>query len=260
MTNILIQVKFDWSMLFGFLGGIFAGISITVLIYLLFVLVTLRGKKKIVSTKVEISDEEMIDRINKTKEAFKNKKLKGSKSINYATTLCKKLTYDMASSFFPNSNYPLLELSIDEILLLSEYIKKRVDEVLDHRGLRILRKLKVSTIVNATDVKRKVEENAIIKASKKYKIMSAWRATQKVINLVNPFWWAKKLVVNGTINIIINQMCLVVIGIVGEETYKIYSKKVFNEELTIDTGNGEILTELDSNFVKNQEEGEYYEE
>lgn len=259
MLVILINIKFDWSMLFGFLGGIFAGVSITFLIYLFFILLTLKGKKNIVHSKVAISDKEMLERINKSKLAFKEKKLKGSKSINYASKLCKDLTYDMASAFFPDSNYPLLELSIDEILLLATYINKRVDEVLDHKGLRIIRKLKVSTIVNATEIKRKVDENAIIKATKKYKIMSAWRATQKVINLVNPFWWAKKLVVNGTINIVINQMCLLVIGIVGEETYKIYSKKVFSEELNLDSGNAELIKEIEGSLA-DIGEGEGYEE
>ena len=45
-------------------------------------------------------------------------------------------------------------------------------------------------------------------------------------------------------NIILNQICLVVIGIVGEETYKIYSKKVFKKEVEIDTGTEAFIEEM----------------
>ena len=38
--------------------------------------------------------------------------------------------------------------------------------------------------------------------------------------------------------------CLVIIAIVGEETYKIYSKKVFNKEVEIDTGSDAFIEEM----------------
>ena len=45
-------------------------------------------------------------------------------------------------------------------------------------------------------------------------------------------------------NLILDRICLVVIAIVGEETYKIYSKKVFNLDVDIDTGTDAILDEV----------------
>ena len=75
---------------------------------------------------------------------------------------------------------------------------------------------------------------------KRYKLKSAYQAAKKVINLINPLWWAKKLVIDGTFNILINKLCLVLIAIVGEETYKIYSKKVFLEMHEIDASSEEI--------------------
>lgn len=250
------MLKFDWSLLFGFLGGIFTGVTLTFLIYLFFVLKTTKKNPKIVEARVTITDEEMVERIKKTQQAFKDKKLKGNKSINYALDLCQKLIVDTASDFFPNSRHPLLELSIDEFMLLATYINKRIDEVLDYRGLRILRRVKVSTIMNISDAKKSFDDNPIVKASRKYKIAATWNATRKVINLINPFWWAKKLVVSTSMNIIINKMCLIVIGVVGEETYKIYSKKVFEEERYIDSGNEAIARTFTEDINENDANGE----
>ncbi len=237
---LAITIKFDWSMLIGFFCGVVTGFIILFLIYLLYVLINIKKGKKIIKSEKHIETSEIIKRIELTKKAFKEKKTKGSKSISYTYDLCAKLVVDTASDFFPNSKHPLFELSIDEMVLLIEYIRKRIDEVLDYKGISFLRKIKVSTLLNMADTKKILEENEIIKATKRYKLKSTYEAAKKVINLINPLWWAKKLVIDGTFNILINKMCLVVIGIVGEETYNIYSKKVFLNDEKIDVTTNEI--------------------
>lgn len=237
---LAITIKFDWSMLIGFFCGVVTGFIILFLIYLLYVLINIKKDKKIIKSEKNIETSEIIKRIDLTKKAFKEKKTKGSKSISYTYDLCAKLVIDTASDFFPNSKHPLFELSIDEMVLLIEYIRKRIDEVLDYKGISFLRKIKVSTLLSMADTKKILEENEIIKATKRYKLKSTYEAAKKVINLINPLWWAKKLVIDGTFNILINKMCLVVIGIVGEETYNIYSKKVFLNDEKIDVTTNEI--------------------
>ena len=237
---LAITIKFDWSMLIGFFCGVVTGFIILFLIYLLYVLINIKKDKKIIKSEKNIETCDIIKRIDLTKKAFKEKKTKGSKSISYTYDLCAKLVIDTASDFFPNSKHPLFELSIDEMVLLIEYIRKRIDEVLDYKGISFLRKIKVSTLLSMADTKKILEENEIIKATKRYKLKSTYEAAKKVINLINPLWWAKKLVIDGTFNILINKMCLVVIGIVGEETYNIYSKKVFLNDEKIDVTTNEI--------------------
>ncbi len=250
---LALELKFDWSMIIGFFCGVVTGFIILFLIYLLYVLINVKKKNKIVKTKAYISKEEALKRIDLTQQAFKEKRTKGSKSISYAYELCTKLVYDTALDFFPNSKHPLFELSIDEMMLLIDYIRKRVDEMLDYKGISFLRKIKVATLLSLADTKRVIEESEIIKATKRYRLKSTWQAAKKVINLINPLWWAKKLVVDGTFNILINKMCVVVIGIVGEETYKIYSKKVFQVEEDIDATSQQIK-ELEAMEVLAHEE------
>lgn len=251
MINAIL--KFDWSLIIGFLCGIATGFIILFLIYLLYVLFNIKKKNKIILSKEEITKEEAIKRINRTKLAFKEKKLRGTKSINYTYNLCAKLIEDTATDFFPNSKHPIFELTIDELLELMTYIRNRIDEMLDYKGISLLRKLRISTILNLADTKKIIEENEIVKATKKYRLKSSWQAAKKVINLINPLWWAKKLVIDGTFNILLNKMCIVVIGIVGEETYKIYSKKVFFKEdsFNITTEDLKSLNEVNINEEEN---------
>lgn len=247
-------IRFDWSFFISFFCGIVTGFIILFLIYLLYILINIKKKNKLIITKEEDKEEKALERIIATKQAFKDKKTKGSKSITYTYNLCTKLIVDTARDFYPNSKHPLFELSISEILQLSEYIRLRIDEMLDYKGLRILKKVKVSTILNMADAKKVIEENEIVKATKKYRLKTTYQAAKKVINLVNPLWWAKKLVIDGTFNILINKLCVVVIGIVGEETYKIYSKKVFEVSSNIDSLNQEELDNLVEEDILNEEE------
>ena len=46
---------------------------------------------------------------------------------------------------------------------------------------------------------------------------------------------------------------MALIAITGEETYKIYSKKVFNQEKTIDTGVEDLYDEIKAELKKEGE-------
>ena len=65
------------------------------------------------------------------------------------------------------------------------------------------------------------------------------------LNVLNPVYWFRKTIMNTTLDFAVNKLCLAVIEIVGEETYKIYSKRVFDEEKNLDLNVDEIVDELD---------------
>lgn len=254
MLTFLIQ--FNLSLFFSFLIGIGVGLALFTIGYLILVLSSMKSKKYIVETKVkDVNDEEVYEVIKETQEIFKDKNLKGAQSnIGYAKDLSVELVLSIAKKFFPESKHPLYELSINEVLMLGTYVSKRLDEVLDFKGLRILRKLKITNIVGFTEVKEKIESNSIVKATKKYKVMEALSATKKVINIVNPVYWARKFFINTTINMVIKKLCIVMIGVVGEETYKIYSKSVFDKEVELDTGVQELVDDIKADLENEQNE------
>ncbi len=245
--------NFDLSMLFSFLFGVAIGIAIFALIYLLLVVSSMHKKNYIVMTQVkDVNDEVILEMINETQKVFKDKKLQGEAStIGYASTLSTNLVRNIATAFFPKSKHPIYELSVDEVILLFVYVSKRVDEILDHRGLRFVRKIKISTFIGLGEVKKEIDDNPIIKTTKKYKIKETFNAFKSVINVVNPIYWVRKLVVNQIFDVIMRKLCLAIIGIIGEETYKIYSKSVFNIDVDLDSGVNDIVDDINLDINNN---------
>ncbi len=238
--------------LFSFLFGIFFGLSIAFLMYIYSVLKTLKKNKYLVNVQNYDIDAKEIELLVKSyQEGFQEEKLKGiGDNIVRTTNISKEMSIKIAEKFFPDSKYPLYEISIDEAIMLATYITKRVDELLSHRGLRLFRKIKISQIIKWSTVKKEIDETAIVQTSKKYKIKQKIKAVMGVLNIVNPVYWVKRVVVDKSTNIVIRKICTMVIGIVGEETYKVYSKSLFKEEMEIDTGVENYFKELKEELDK----------
>jgi hypothetical protein len=73
----------------------------------------------------------------------------------------------------------------------------------------------------------------------------------QALKVVNPFYWIKKGTVDQAIKIILRKISLNSIQIVGEETYKIYSKQIF--ESPVDP---ELSMEELEEYIETEEEEE----
>ena len=242
--------EFDFASLIAFLVGIFLGCALLGLLYSILVVLSLKSKKYVVTAaNLDVTDEEVKEIIDNAKLQFKDKSLKGSKAtLFYCKDICFALTNDIARKFFPKSKRPFAELSLDEILSLSVYISNRINEIVDRPGLRLIKQVKLSTILSLGDAKKVIEESQLMKVTKKYKIKSIFNVVKSALNFINPIYWVRRTVINTSLDFAFKKLCLAMIGIVGEETYKIYSKRVFLEEKTIDTNIDEILESLDADF------------
>ena len=79
------------------------------------------------------------------------------------------------------------------------------------------------------------------------------------INIFNPLYWARRAFLNTALDLVINKLCISIIGIVGEEVYKIYSKRVFEEERYIDTQVDELVKSMENDLKEvTQEEVDEY--
>lgn len=239
--------EFDFNSLVSFLIGILFGVSLLALLYSLLVVSSIKSKKYVVKTKNEtVTDEEIMEIINNATLQFKDKSLKGAKNtIGHCWSICSNLTQDIARKFFPKSKRPFAELSVDELLLLAIYISNRINELIDRPGLRLVKKVKLSTILALGDAKNVIEASELMKMTKKYKIMKMVDTVKGALNILNPVYWFRKTVMNSTLDFAVHKLCLAVIEIVGEETYKIYSKRVFDEEKNLDLNVNGIVDELD---------------
>ena len=250
MFNFKIWIfNIDFTTILSFLVGIFFGVALLSLIYALLVLMSLRDKKKIIQPKGDIPYDEASDLIGEAIKEFKDRKIRQNQGrVGHCFNISKDLAYSIASRFYPNSKYPLLELSVDEVIMLLGYIQEKVNQILDRKGLRILKKWKASFIL---DISRKTAEVLNSKAFQVSKDVSKIANKAKIVlNTINPLNILRRLVIKNTEIIIINKLCEMVITIVGEETYKIYSKHVFDKDVQIESNIDQIEEELEAELNK----------
>ena len=163
----------------------------------------------------------------------------------------KELAIDIAKKFYPKSKYPYLELTLDETMKLNHYITNRLEEVLEGRIFALVRGWTLAKLVEINDTKTRIEQTKIVKTAKKYSKVTS--AAIQVVNAVNPVYWIRKFTKETIINVIMVRIGLALIAITGEETYRIYSKKVFNIDVDLDTGIDRIYDELQKDLKEEKD-------
>ena len=218
-----VEIPFEFGSIIAYLSGITTGFILAGLIYVLLMLLSINKSKKIIEASVNnISEDDVRIMISQAKDNYKLLKTSEVKEIkeNAYKESVLTLVNNIASKCFPNSKKPLQELSIDESLLLAKYVIQRIEEILDKKVVRIVKKLTVKQIVTLLTTKKKIDNNAIVKEAKKVSKIAKIGLT--IVNTITkPF----KLIGTGTKNLILNKIMLVTFDIIGEETYKIYTKK-----------------------------------
>jgi hypothetical protein len=226
------MISFELSDLINFLFGILTGV---LLFTATFVYLIVRGNsinlKKIKLPSYRVKEEE----IRKVIIKHQNKL---TRSLKLNRNNVAKLTFDIsyelidqiARFYFPNSKYPMLELSVHEIITLNHYVSDRIDSMLDKPVIKNTKNLRITQIMKLYDKKKLIEQSRAMKLNKKYKVDKVFKYSMMTLNAFNPVYWFRKLVINTSVDVITRRICVLIIGVVGEETTKIYSKKVFNKE------------------------------
>ena len=231
----------------NFFVGMATGMVAFAAIYVYFLV---RGKNinidDIKRPNVDVNEEELrIMIIDKQKKFKRNKKLGNQNIAKLTFELSYELIEEISKYFFPESKYPMLELSVNELLNLNHYITNRLDDILDKPILKNTKNLQITKIMSMYDKKKAIEQNKLVKAAKKYKVVKIAKYSAAAINVFNPVFWFRKLVINTSVDVMTRKVCLVVIGIVGEETTKVYSKKLFDVPVELNVVEQEMLSLLE---------------
>lgn len=139
----------------------------------------------------------------------------------------------VASEYYPESKYPLYELTIEELIVFLRYLSYRIEEVFNKPFLKAFKKMTISQMFRFMETRKKISDNKAVKAATKLNSSKFKQIIMGIVNYANPIYWIKKLVVGTTINIAVRKMCIVIIDIVSDETNKTYSKAIFNKEQQI---------------------------
>lgn len=251
----------DFTTILSFIIGIGIGMLLLSLIYALVVVLSMRDKKY--AAKLQANDlkaTEAEEMIQIAKQAFKDKTLRGEqKELEHFKYVSMNLVYGIASRFYPDSKHPFFELTIDESLELISYVKERLDNILNHKLLKILRRFKVSQIMALTETTMQVVDSKAFTVGQN--LQKSIKIGSYIASVLNPLNLIKKGTVDLTTKVIMKRIYLATIGIVGEEAYKIFSKSYKNYSEEIDSGvldefkniDQEILTELHEDIKEPKE-------
>ena len=215
----------NWGNLVAFLIGIGIGFILTLLLYLLIVVTSVKKEESKIKKTVIKVDDEIINKIiinEKNRYKLEAKNLPASQKIIELRDSCSNLIIDIARTYYPNSHHPVFEITVDELIKLDYYIMEKLETLFSRRLFKKIRTLKLVSIMNFVDKTKRVAENKVVKNTVK-PATKFW----KVINTINPVYWGKKVFSDIPISMITNKIALVIIDIVGNETSKVYSKSVF---------------------------------
>src|SRR5690606_25802895 len=89
-----------------------------------------------------------------------------------------------------------------------------------------------SQILRLIDLKKRIEENKLVKLANKTKAPKIYKSVMAVLNIFNPGYWVRKMMISTTIDMTTNKIALIVLDVVGDETNKVYSKNqsIFSTE------------------------------
>ena len=231
----------------NFFFGIFTGM---ILFAVLIVFFTMRGKRIDVNVikkpNVDVNEDEVKDMIIFMQKRFKAERKVTDENIGKLTFLLSyELVEEIAKYFFPESRHPMLELSVNELIALNHYITDRIDELLEKPILKNTKNVRVIRVMQMFEKKIAIEESKIAKAAKKMRVGKVIKYGGAVLNAVNPVYWVRKAVINTSVDAMTRKVCVVIIGIVGEETTKIYSKKVFENPLELELVEKDMIALLE---------------
>ena len=213
------------------IAGIIIGFVLCSTIYGLSLLRSIKKTNKQISQ--EISYDEVLNPIVKNIQNAYIEESEGLGIKNRFEILGYKIV-DVANQialiYYPNSKYPLAELTVEELIYLIRYISNRLEEVFDKPVLRMLKKVSLKKGFELLEAKKRVDDAKLMKVVKKTNVRKVTKAAKSILNIFNPIKWAKKLIVGSTVNVATNYMGKIVIEIVAEEVAKTYSKTIFNQE------------------------------
>jgi hypothetical protein len=231
------------------LFGIILGFLFTIILILLTIfLVNRRFIKKNLEARNSIENESVKDFIkDKQKQIIWSSELGIKQSYILIDQLTRELVHEIAAHYYPKSKSPVLEITLYELLELTEKVSIQLKAILDHKAISPIKSLRLSSIKSIIEVKGIIEEKKIYKFLDKYKLGKVVKYGYIALNLVNPAYWIRRLIFTSTIEIGMRSLGVMTLHIVGEEANQLYSKKVLNNDhKSIEKELDDVIKEIES--------------
>jgi len=226
----MILLAIQWTDIRNFLLGMLTGfVLLSLAIAMLMIQGEKQRKKRIIRSKqTALTNTAVADMIEaKQKELTDVVRVSDNSYFRVAADLSLDLMQEIAKYYFPESKYPLYELSAQEIIDLSSYITKRVEKILNGKLIHRFKNYRISLIVDILQKKKALDNSKLMKLNREFKLSKILSVGSTILNYANPIYWFRKLALKPSTTLVIKELCKLIIRIVGEEVDKLYSKKMF---------------------------------
>lgn len=228
----LIFLAIDWASIRNFVFGMLTGFALLSLALAMLMISGEKNRKNRIlrSNQAPLAPaavEEMISA--KQKELSEVVRIAENSYFRVAFDLSVDLIQEIAKHYFPHSKFPLYELTPQEVLDLVSYITKRVDKLLSGKIINRFKNYRISLIVDIMQKKKAIDNSKLMKANREYKFSKILSIGSTIINYANPIYWFRKLALKPSTTLVTKELCKLIIRIAGEETDKLYSKKMFEK-------------------------------
>lgn len=237
---------FDPATLLSFAIGLVFGMVLFTLLYTVFFVRGLRIKPRL-NAQNPMEETELKEALKVSTERM----LEAQKEEGFFDAFVgasKALTETIATYYYPTSKYPMMELSVDELLQLDDYIHDRIAQTLNKGLFKNVKHVRVTKFMELVDFKKKLDNQKWMKLVNDKRTRKGIEATLGVINAFNPIYWFRKLVIKTSISTLNRQIAKTMLAVVAEETSRVYSKSVFNETIDYDLVEREIQR-LDEDLI-----------
>ena len=232
----LLLIEFDIRAIINFLLGVVTGFVLLFLTLLLIATVSRKKRfKKRMLNKLPLEDHDVLELVEvKQNQLVDTVRLTDNAYFSVALDLSLELIEEIASHYFPDSKYPIYEISIEELLELNRYITFRLETLMNGKIIKYFKNYRISSIVNMLNMKKAIDNSKAMKLSRKLRLQKVYNASRAVINYANPVYWFRRLAIKPTAEVVTKEVCKYIIAIVGEETNKVYSKSFKDEKSDAD--------------------------
>lgn len=138
----------------------------------------------------------------------------------------------IASVYYPDEDEPQYKATVDGLLDLNERVIRRLKDLFDKPIIKKFRGVDVATILSVKKGYEAVRKHPITEfVMSKPALRKLWQAGWSAANLLNPWYWGRKMVIEVGLETGKRYFITGLVTIVGEEAVMLYSgRRIRNEK------------------------------
>lgn len=140
--------------------------------------------------------------------------------------MCYDLVARISAIYYPESDNPIFQVSLSDLLGLNDRVIRRIQEYLEQFPLNAIKDMKVQDILTYKNWFDKVSQNKVVQIAQQHKYLyTIWQYGWMAYNSINPWYWGRRVIFEAGREGSFRYLLSVILTIVGEEAVMVYSKR-----------------------------------